>query len=119
MYYARKDGLQPVSGHEAQFFETYQGYQDFSAPILQLSAAKNVLWAVRFDGSLGFTVFKMEIVEDPCQNIVLCHVVDPSGVDGSLGTFESPWASLSFAAARVLPGTTVYVLPGNYSSPVV
>jgi hypothetical protein len=118
MYYSRRDGVSPVSGSEAQFFATYRGYQDFSGCISRQSAAKNLIWAVRSNGSLS-TVLKMERIQDPCRDIDFCHVVSPFGLDQNPGTFDSPWATLPFAASRVQPGATVYVFPGKYDVPVV
>src|SRR5262249_13864257 len=118
MYYSRRDGLSSVSGYEAQFFATYRGHQDFSGYISRQSTTKNLIWAVRSNGSL-FTVLKMERIQDPCRDIDFCHIVSPLGSDQNPGTFDSPWASLPYAATRVQPGATVYVFPGKYDMPVV
>jgi len=42
--------------------------------------------------------------------------VSPSGNDHADGSKKHPWRSLEKAAARVMPGTTIHVMPGIYDS---
>jgi hypothetical protein len=46
------------------------------------------------------------------------YYVSTNGRDASDGSQQSPWASLSRAAAAVRPGDTVHVAPGVYAMPV-
>jgi parallel beta-helix repeat protein len=42
------------------------------------------------------------------------YYVSPNGSDRNAGSVKRPWATIEYAATRLLPGDTVHVLPGVY-----
>jgi len=47
------------------------------------------------------------------------YYVSPTGNDQNDGSQASPFATIQHAARVVTPGTTVHVLPGTYTQPVI
>jgi len=45
--------------------------------------------------------------------------VSPEGNDDNLGTIDQPFATINKAAKAATPGTTVHVLPGIYTEPII
>jgi hypothetical protein len=46
------------------------------------------------------------------------YYVSPTGWDQNDGSLRKPWATITQAARRVLPGSTVHVAAGTYTAPV-
>ncbi len=89
---------------------------DFSALVQPLSAEGFAYFAVVVPAGSSGHIDGLELSYNTPQNTFYVAPPQQGGDDANDGTFESPWATLQFAADQAGPGTLIIVRPGSFEA---